>query len=184
VRHGVVQVEVGPGTTARPASMSPRTASEIVQQAVWTFRDASGRRDAQVQFFREGVPAASVFGIPATEPIAQGRVVDVLSPVNISTPTDDGRRFARGRLAVSGTDHGFEGTVVVTLVRRTASGQHTVLTKSGPADGAGDPDRLYPWKVTLDTSHLRPGPYTVVATEDDPSGHGDPATDTRVVVLE
>ncbi len=179
----MIDVEVGPGTTARPASMSSRTASEIVQSAVYTLRDASGRQDAQVQFFREGVPAASVLGIPATEPIAQGRVVDVLSRMNISTPAVEGQRSRRDVWSSAGTSNGLDGTVVVRLVRRTASGQQTVLTKSAAASGTGDPDRLYPWRVALDTSKLRPGHYLVVATNDDPSGHGNAATDTRVVVL-
>jgi hypothetical protein len=183
VRHGLVRVVVGPGTAARPAHMSPRTASEIVQQAVWTFQGVSGRPNALVQFVRHGAPATSVFGVPATRPIGPGRVVDVLSLMNIATPSYDGQRFAPGRLVVSGTSNGFEGTVVVKLVRPTASGPKTVLTEPGQASGWGDPDRLYPWKVTLDTSTLPPGPYLVVATDDDPSGHGRPATDTRVVVL-
>jgi hypothetical protein len=181
--RGVVQVEVSPDTAQRPAAWSVRTANEVVQQAVWTFQGASGKLHAKVQFVRNGKPASTVFGIPATQPIARGRVLDVLSLMNIGNPSYDGQRYPTGRLVVSGTNNAFQGSVVVKLLRHTSSGDKTVLTKSGLAGGTGAPDRLFPWRLTLDTSQLPRGTYTIVAQNDDPSRRGSPATDTRVIVL-
>lgn len=181
-KHGVVRVELGPIPAGRPASMSQRTAYETVQQAVYTFQDATARLDAEVQFLRHGKPAARVLGVPTAQPVGPGRVVDVLSRINIGSPTE-AQLVQSGRLVVSGTNNDDRGRVTVRLVRKGASGEKTVLSKAGVATGFGDADRLYPWRVVLDTSTLPPGPYTVVATNDDPGGHGNPATDTRAVVL-
>jgi hypothetical protein len=51
----------------RPASMSPAYARAAVQQVVYTVQAAVGKR-LPVQFLIAGVPAATVLGIPATEP--------------------------------------------------------------------------------------------------------------------
>jgi hypothetical protein len=181
-KHGVVRVELGPIPAGRPASMSQRTAYETVQQAVYTFQGATGRRDIKVQFLRHGKPAPTVLGVPTTQPVGPGLVGDVLSKINIGTPLD-GQPVQAGRLVVSGTNNAVKGRLTIRLVRKSASGEQTVLTRSGAASGFGDPDRMYPWRVVLDASNLPPGPYTVVATNDDLGGRGSPATDTRVVVL-
>ena len=180
--HGVVRVELGPISAGRPATMSQRTAYETVQQAVYTFQSAVGRREVVVQFLRHGKPAPAVLGVPTAQPVGPGRVGEVLSHLTIGSPLEE-QPVQAGRLVVTGTSNGFKGRVTVTLVRTGASGDTTVLTRSGVADGFGDPNRLYPWRIVLDTSGLTPGPYTVVATNDAPGGRGAPATDTRVVVL-
>jgi hypothetical protein len=178
---GVIHVDVG-APAKRPASMSVRTANEIVQSAVYTFRAAT-HSHANVLFERSGRTTPTVLGVPTSQPVSAGRVTDVLSLVNITAPDLDGARFHPGRLVVTGTNNGFEATVVLRLVRHTASADKTVLTEPGLASGTGDPDRLYPWRIVLDTSRLTPGRYTLVASNDDPSGLGNPATDTRVIVV-
>jgi hypothetical protein len=185
LKHGVIQVELGAMRARRPAGMSARTATEIVQQAVYTFEAASGHHDARVQFFRHHKRASTVLGVPTGHPLAPGRVADVLSLMNISSPSE-GQQIDRGPYVVTGSNNGPEGTVVIRLVRTGATGDETVLTQSGIASGTGDLDRLYPWRVPIDTSTLSPGTYTLVASNDDLSGGTEglpPATDTRVVVL-
>jgi hypothetical protein len=179
---GVIRVDLGNVPAQRPASMSARTAYETVQSAVYTLQAATHSHD-RIRFTRGGKTVPLVLGVPTSQPVGAGRVTDVLSLINITSPPLDGLRSQGGRLVVTGLNNGFEATVVVKLVRHTASGDRTVLTKPGMASGTGDPNRLYPWKVVLDTSKLAPGSYTLVASNDNPSGKGNPPTDTRVVVL-
>jgi hypothetical protein len=174
----LIQVEVGGAPANRPASMSSHDASQAVQQVVYTLQAAIQRRD-QVQFLRGGKPAASVLGVPTLQPISQGQAIKVLSLMNITDPAD-GLHVSRGRLTVTGVNNGYEATVVVRLVRQG----RTVASKPGIAAGWMDPNRLFPWKLTLNTSQLAPGRYTVVASNDDPTGHGKPATDTRTIYLQ
>jgi hypothetical protein len=181
LRDGVIHVEVG-APARRPASMPARTAYETVQSAVYSFQAAT-HSHAAVLFERSGRTAPTVLGVPTSQPVSAARVTDVLSLVNITAPDPDGARYHRGRLVISGTNNGFEATVSVRLVRHDPSGDTTVLSRPGMASGTGDPDRLYPWKVVLDTSGLAPGRYLVVAQNDDPSGRGNPPTDTRIIVL-
>lgn len=186
MRHGVVTVELGVMRATRPHGMSARTADEIVQQAVFTFQAASGRPDAKVQFLRHHRPAPTVLGVPTGHPLAPVRTLDVLSRMTVASPAE-GQKLTRGPFAVTGMSNGPEGTVVVRIVRGTQSSGPTVLTTEGTASGTGAPDRLYPWRVTIDTSDLSPGTYTLVASNTDPSGGGEglpPATDTRTIVLE
>jgi hypothetical protein len=181
LKGGVIHVDVG-APEKRPTSMSTRTANEIVQSAVYTFQAAT-HSHANVLFERSGKTTPTVLGVPTSQPVSAARVTDVLSLVNITAPDLDGARYRRGRIVVRGTNNSFEATIVVKLVRHSASGDTTVLTRPGLASGTGDPDRLYPWKVVLDTSKLTPGHYLMVAQNDDPSGRGNPPTDTRMIVV-
>jgi hypothetical protein len=182
LRQGVIDVELGTVPAARPAHMSARTASEVVQSAVYTLQEAA-RSDAKVVFLRSGQAAPTVLGVPTDRPVGAGPVSEVLSRMNITRPSVDGRPSRHGHLVVGGTNNGPGGTVVLRLVRKTASGDRTVLRRTTTARGSGDPDRLYPWRVTLDTSTLSPGSYTIVASNADPAGTGQVASDTRLVVL-
>jgi len=174
---GLVQVEVGSAPTRRPSTMSARDASEAVQQVVYTVQAALQRRDP-VQFTRNGLPVTSVLGVPTTVPVAQGLATKVLSLMNVTDPAD-GTHVDRGRLVVTGVNNGFEATVSIRLERHGT----TYAEKAGIAAGAYDLDRLFPWRVTLNTSRLAPGRYLLVASNDDPTGRGRPDTDTRTVFL-
>ena len=114
-RHGVVRVELGPIPAGRPASMSQRTAYETVQQAVYTFQGATGRRDIKVQFLRHGWPAPAVLGVPTTHPVGPGPVGDVLSRMIIGSPSD-GQLVQAGRLVVTGTNNDVKGRLTIRLV--------------------------------------------------------------------
>ncbi|HEX4687765.1 MAG TPA: Gmad2 immunoglobulin-like domain-containing protein [Nocardioides sp.] len=183
--HGVVRAKLGSIRAHRRAGMSARTANESIQQAVYTLVAASGHPEAKVQFLRNGKPAPSVLGVRTNHPLAPGRAGDVLSPINITSPSE-GQDIGHGWFAVTGTNNGSDGTVVIQLVSTSPSGDTTVLTDSGTASGSGDPSRLYPWRVALDTSDVAPGTYVLTASNLDPSGGTDgsgPAIDTRTVVI-
>ncbi len=174
--HGVVDVEVA-APAARPSTMTPRTATEAIQQVIYTVQAAVGSR-AHVQFTRSGTPASTVLGVPTARPLKQGLATKVLSLMNITEPTE-AVPTNRGPLVVTGVNNGFEASVLVKLER----GGKVYLQKAGLASGTGAPDKLFPWKVVLNTSKLAPGQYTLIASNDDPSGQGHPSTDTRTVIL-
>jgi hypothetical protein len=97
--------------------------------------------------------------------------------MSITDPVD-GRVVSRGRLVVTGVNNSFEATVVVQLKR----GGHVYRTKPGMASGY-QAEHLFPWRIVLDTSTLPPGRYTLLASNDDPSGRKRPETDTRSIEL-
>ena len=172
----MIEVTVGSEATAgRPAALTPREATETIQQAIYTLQGAVQSR-AKVQFLRNGKPAAKVFGVDTSHPLAQGKVLTTLSLVNISDPAE-GALVTRGPLVVDGVNNSFEGNVVVTLMQ----GQRVVRQRAGI--GGFGPNRLYPWRVSLDTTKLAQGDYTVVARTDDPSGQGQTYSDTKVIHL-
>lgn len=174
---GVIRIDLGSVPARRPAAMSARTAYETVQSAVYTLQAAT-HSHAPVRFTRSGKPLPTVLGVPTDRPVTAGRATDVLSLMNITSPALDGLHIPRGRLVVTGLNNGYEATVVLQLKR----GDRVVRTKPGMATGWTG-DRLYPWRIVVDTSSLAPGRYTLVASNDDPSGRGNPDRDTRVVHL-
>jgi hypothetical protein len=185
LKHGNVEVELGAMRSSRPHAMSARTAEEIVQQAVYTFQAASGLRDAKVQFLRHDKPARTVLGVSTNHPLAPARATDVLSLMNITSPTE-GQVIGRGTFVVTGLNNSPESNVEVKLVRSDPSGDTTVLTAAGAASGTGDLDRLYPWRVSIDTTALPSGSYTLVASNGQMASEGEglpPAIDTRMIVL-
>jgi hypothetical protein len=153
--------------------MSAREATEAVQQVVYTLEAAAQQRD-RVQFVRHGRPVESLFGVTTSGPVSPGRVTRVLSSMSIGSPAE-AARIARGPLVVSGLDHAAGAAVVVRLVRRGV----TYLEQSTPAINAYDAERMFPWRVTLDTSGLPAGRYTLVAVNEG----GDGGRDTRNLVL-
>ena len=174
--NGVIQVDLGDAPELRPPSMTGRDASESVQQVVYTVQAAVKRRDPVV-FTRNGKPVATVLGVPTSLPVAQGPPLDVLSRMSITVPAE-GQVLPRGRLVVTGVNNSFEATVVVELKRAG----RIYIDKPGMATGYMA-EHLFPWRMVVKTSGLPPGRYTLVASNDDPSG-GTPETDTRVIELE
>lgn len=159
--------------SSRPAGMTPDEATAAVQQVVYTLQAAFHTR-LPVQFIRHGEPVDRVLGVPASGPIAQGKVLATLSHVSISDPNEGDS--VTGKLRVTGVGNGFEGNVVVYLKR---NGKH-YLTQ--PTISGTYADKLFPWQVTLDLSKVAPGTYTLVA-QTDARGRGGPDTDTRTIEL-
>jgi hypothetical protein len=174
---GVIQVDLGDAPESRPPSMTGRDASESVQQVVYTLQAALHRRDPVV-FTRSGNPVATVLGVPTSLPVSQGPPLDVLSRMSITDP-GEGHVLPRGRLVVTGVNNSFEATVVLQLKRAG----HVYRTQPGIASGYLA-ERLFPWRVVVNTSKLPPGRYTLVASTDDPSGRNRQETDTRDIELE
>jgi hypothetical protein len=174
--NGRIRIDLGDAPALRPRSMTAREASEAIQQVVYTVQAAAQNRDL-VQFTRHGKPATSVLGVPTTQPVRQGKVLDVLSLMNITDPAE-GVHVSRGRFVVTGVNNGYEAHVLVRLVRNGK----TYLTKPGMASGAYE-NRLFPWRVSLDTSKLVPGRYLVVASNGDGKGDGNVDQDTRTIYL-
>lgn len=161
----------------RPASMSAAEARAAVQQLVYTAQAAVGQR-VPVSFAIGHRPAPAhptLLGVDISQPVPAGKVMDTLSLISISDPNEG--QTVSGPFTVDGVNNGFEGTVVVYLER---NGKRHLTS---PTIGGMGGNKLWPWSVTLDPSTLKPGTYTLVAANDDPSGQGKPATDDRVIVV-
>lgn len=170
--NGVIRVTLGSASLHdRPAGMSSAYAGAAVQQVVYTLQAAYGTR-AAVQFVLGQNPIDQVLGVATSEPLAND--FSALSQMNITSPAD-GAVVSRGKLVVSGVNNGFEGTAVVWLER-----DGTKYLMKATIGGWGS-EKLYPWSVQLDLSTLAPGEYTLVASDDDPSGQGRADTDNRVL---
>jgi hypothetical protein len=165
----------GHDLAARPTDMTAPEAKAAVQQLVYTAQAALGKR-VPVSFGVNHKPPTTLLGVDISKPVANAPVLRTLSLVNISTPNDGSR--VSGRLHVTGVNNGFEGTVVVYLQR---NGRKYLVS---PTIGGMGGNRMWPWTVTLDTSKVAPGTYTLVARDDDPSGKGHPPIDTRTVVVQ
>ena len=170
----LITVQLGRVPAARPRTMTARDATEAVQQVVYTLQQAV-RSSERVRFVRHGRQVGSVLGVPTRKPVAAGRAVDVLSLMSIDDPAE-GARITRGRLVVDGVNNAYEANVVVRLVHDGA----TYAQAPGVAVGTYDPDRMFPWRVTIPTGTLPPGRYRLVAS----NGSGDLGRDTRTIVLE
>jgi hypothetical protein len=171
---GVIDVAIGSSAVHdRPNGMSPAYAQAAIQQVIYTVQAAFHQR-LPVQFTLNGNSIDQVLGVPTSEPLAQGKVLDTLSLMSISDPNQEAR--VSGSLTVTGVNNGFEASLSVYL---EGGGKKYDVTP-GMATGWG-PGRLYPWSVTLDLTSVPPGQYTLVAQNDDPSGQGRAATDTRVI---
>jgi hypothetical protein len=175
---GADVIDVALGTASlhdRPAGMSAAYARAAIQQVIYTAQAAFGKR-LGVQFTWHGNPVDQVFGEPTSEPLSQGKVLQVCSLMSISNPNEGAQ--VSGMLTVTGVNNGFEATVNVYLER---NGKRFLMTPT-MASGAYE-DKLFPWKATLDLSKVQPGEYTLVATNDDPTGRNRPSTDTRTIIV-
>jgi hypothetical protein len=160
---------------SRPADMTPAEAKAAVQQLVYTAQAALGKR-VPVSFGVNHRQPTTLLGVDIATPVANAPILRTLSLVSISSPNEGDR--VSGRLHVTGVNNGFEGTVVVYLER---NGRKYLVS---PTIGGMGGNRMWPWSVTLDTSRLAPGTYTLVARDDDPSGKGHPPIDTRTVIVQ
>jgi hypothetical protein len=171
-------IDVALGTSSvhdRPAGMSTAYANAAIQQVIYTVQAAFQKR-LPVQFTLNGNPIDQVLGVPTSEPLSQGKVLQVCSLMSISNPNEGAQ--VSGTLTVTGVNNGFEATVNVYLER---NGKRFLMTPT-MASGAYE-DKLFPWRATLDLSKVQPGEYTLVATNDDPTGHDNPSIDTRTIVV-
>ncbi len=165
----------GTGLATRPTGMSPAEAKAAVQQLVYTAQAAVGKRAPVLFTIGRTPPGAhqTLLGVDISQPVRNAPILKTLSLVNISSPNEGDQ--VSGKLTVTGTNNSFEGTSVIYLQRH---GKKYLVT---PTIGGQGGHQLYPWTVTLDTTKIPPGGYTLVAENDDPSGQGNPDTDTRTL---
>jgi hypothetical protein len=176
---GLIQVTLADASVHdRPAGMSKAEAQIAVEALIYTAQGAMQAR-APVQFLLDGNPVDQVYGVPTSEPLAQGTWSDVLALVNLTTP-EEGATVS-GSLDVEGVASSFEATVPWQILQ----GSQVVDSGSFMADGWME--HLYPFSGAIDVSGLAPGTYTFVARTDDASGGAEgPGAyeDTRTIVIE
>ena len=159
----VISVVVDASVRTRPGGMSKPEAAAAVEQVVYTMQAAVQER-APVQFRTSDNPIDMVFGVPTSEPIANGPMLDVLSHMSLTTP-EQGAVVDADTLEASGVGNGFEATVAWRILR----GEELVDEGAGIMDGWMGA-KLFPWALEVDVSGLAPGDYTFWVTTDDPTG--------------
>jgi len=159
----VINVVVDSAVRQRPGGMSAAEARAAVEQVVYTMQAAVQER-APVQFRTADNPIDQVFGVPTSEPLANGPMLDVLSHMNLTAP-EQGTVVDDGTLEISGVGNSFEANVGWEIRR----GDEVVMDGFVTMDGWMEP-KLFPFETTADVSDLAPGDYTFWASTDDPTG--------------
>ena len=166
----------------RPAGMSEREAQLAIEQMIYTVQGAAGSGRPPVRFLLDGDITDQVLGVPTSEPLANGELLDTLSNINLTTPAE-GDEITGDTLEVSGVANSFEANVVIRLQRY--EGTHIVFTEPLMADGYMEP-KLFPFSGSFDISKVPAGKYVLHATTDDPTGgeEGRGAfTDSKVITI-
>lgn len=166
----------------RPAGMTQRQAELSVEQLVYTAQAASGKGRVPVQFLLGGERTNTVLGVPTSEPLANGPILETLSHMNLTTPAE-GDVVDGDALEISGVANSFEANVTVRLQRY--EGTHVVLQDFITAEGCCEP-KLFPFAKSFDISGVPAGKYVLTASTDDPSGGAEgngPHVDTKVITI-
>jgi hypothetical protein len=159
----VIDVTVDPAVRQRPGGMTAAEARAAVEQVIYTMQAAVQER-APVQFRTADNPIDQVFGVPTSEPLANGPMLEVLSHINLTAP-EQGSVVDDGTLEVSGVGNSFEANIRWEIRR----GDEVVVDGFATMDGWMEP-RLFPFETSADVSDLAPGDYTFWVTTDDPTG--------------
>lgn len=162
----------------RPASMDEATAQMAIAQVMYTLQAGANAR-AAVSFAVDHNPIDQVFGVPTSEPLATGAVLDTLAHVSLTTPSEGMLVDNDDPLVVEGVGNSFEGNIVTWIEDRAGA----VVVDQEPTIAGTYEDKLFPYEVTLDLSEVAPGDYLVVSSTDDPSGQGREHTDSRSITV-
>lgn len=165
----------------RPAGLSAEHAQLAIEQLIYTAQAAYGQGRVPVQFLLNGGRTDQLLGQPASEPLANGPVLDTLALVNISTPSEGAT--ISGTLELTGVGSSFEATFGVKLQR--FEGTEIVLQEPVMSTGV-DGTKLFPFTGSFDISDVAPGKYVLSVSTDDPSGGAEgfgPDTDTKVITI-
>lgn len=166
----------------RPAGMSQRQAELSVEQLIYTAQAASGKGRVPVQFLLDGGRTNTVLGVPTSEPLANGPVLETLSHMNLTTPAE-GDVVDGDTLEVTGVANSFEANVTVKLQRY--EGTHVVFQDFITAEGWMG-EKLFPFSKSFDISDVPAGKYILTASTDDTSGGAEgngPHVDTKVITI-
>lgn len=167
----------------RPAGMSDAQAQLAIEQLIYTAQAAVQEGRVPVQLMLNGGRTDQVLGQPASEPLANGPVLETLSHVSLTTPAE-GEVVTGDSLDVSGVASSFEANVIVRLQRFEGTG--IVAEQPITAEGWMG-DKLFPFEGSIDLSDVQPGRYVLMAMTDDPSGGAEGPgafTDTRTITVE
>lgn len=170
------------GLHDRPSGMSEREAQLAIEQLIYTAQGAAGAGRVPVQFLLDGSHTDTVLGVPTSEPLANGPVLETLSHINITTP-DEGMHTEGDTLEVSGVANSFEANVTVKLQR--FEGTHVVFQDFITAEGWMG-EKLFPFSKSFDIAGVPAGKYVLTAMTDDPSGGAEgngPYIDTKVIEI-
>lgn len=173
-----IQVEVGDPAVGGDYDYPAGVAEMAIEQVIYTAQAAVQER-LPVQFVYRGNPVAEVLGVPTSEPLANGPVLDTLALVSLTTPSEGAVVDNDVPLLVEGVANSFEGNIV-TRVQRW---EGTYVAAQEPAIAGWGEDKLFPFSVSLDLSKAPPGDYVVISQTDDPSGRGRFHTDTRRITV-
>jgi hypothetical protein len=175
---GRIAVVLGDAPKARPSSMDARTASETVQQLVYTLQAVTHTHDP-VRFERQGAQVRSVLGVDTTRPVGAKPLHEVMSLMNVLSQEPGDSYVGSRPYPVYGTANTADGSVTVRVERHGA----VLRTVTGRLAGSGDPDRLYPWHVLIDVKGLAKGSYRLVASGPDPDDPSSTVSQTSTLVL-
>lgn len=170
---GVLLVDLS--ADARTANVGSAGAALMIQQLVYTVTEAAEQPMAPVMLTIAGSPAGELWGAVVWDsPVVRADPIDVLLLVQIDRPTEGAT--STSPVTVSGDAAVFEATVVWKVLDAAGATVRSGFTMTSE----GQTFAPYSFSVTLD-----PGTYTVVVTEDDPSGGegGTPMSDSRTVTV-
>ena len=160
---------------ARTADIGSEGAALMIQQLVWTVTDAAGADDAAVLLTVAGAPAGELWGAVSWDtPVTRADPMSVRMLVQIDEPREGAASGTA--VTVSGEAAVFEAVLPWSVL--DAAGAEVTSGTTMTAEG----QTFAPFSFTVD---LEPGAYTVVITEDDPSGGegGTPTSDTRTITV-
>jgi hypothetical protein len=167
----------------RPAGMTEDEAQIAIEQLIYTAQAAYGQGRVPVQFLLNGGHTDQLLGQPASEPLANGPVLQTNSHVQLSTP-NEGDVISDGTLEVTGAANSFEANVVARLQRW--EGNYIAFQEPITAEGWMG-EKLFPFSRTFDVSNVAPGTYVLMVMTDDASGGAEGPgafTDSRVITIE
>ena len=147
----------------RPAGMDARDAELAVQQVMYTVQGVVQER-APVWFQVDGQPVDQVLGVPTAEPLAEAPLLETLSHMSISAPTEG--EAVGPTFTASGASNGFEANVAWEVLDADGA---VVAQGAGTAEGWME-EKLFPWELEVDLGDAAPGDYTFRACTDDPTG--------------
>lgn len=166
----------------RPADMTAEEARLAIEQVIYTVQGVVGAR-APVWFKVDGNPVNEVLGVPTSEPLANGPVLDTLAHVNLTTPTE-GQVVTGDLLQVTGVGNSYEANLLWRL--QPERGADVVAEGFFTLQGAMEP-RLFPFEGSVDVSTVPPGRYLLTVSTEDASGGAEgpgPYSDTRLVDIQ
>jgi hypothetical protein len=159
--------------------MTEDEARMAVEAVIYTLQ-AAGQARAPVQFYLAGNPVDQVYGVPTSEALSNGPVLDTLSHVSLTTP-EEGAVVRGDTLEVTGVASSFEANVVARLQRY--EGTEVMAQVPFTAEGWMG-EKLFPFSGEIDISGVPAGRYILMVMTDDPSGGAEGSgafTDTRII---